>query len=66
MDGSKKDVEDKVDGLEANMDGIKENIEDWKNDMEGWKEGLTKLLQESLPNGEKVLEKTQNEKKPKC
>ena len=28
--------------------------------MEGWKEGLTKLLQERLPNGKKVVEKTQN------
>jgi len=29
--------------------------------MEGSKEGLTKLLQERLPNGEKVVEKIQNE-----
>ena len=31
--------------------------------MEGLKEGLTKLLQERLPNGEKVVEKTHDENK---
>ena len=31
--------------------------------MEGWKEGLTKLLQERLPNGKKVVEQTHNENK---
>ena len=45
------------------MDGMKNNIEDWNKDMEGWKEGLTKLLQERLPDGEKVIEQTHNENK---
>ena len=31
--------------------------------MEVWKEGLTKLLQEMLPNGEKVLDETHDENK---
>jgi len=45
------------------MDALKDNIEYWKKDMDGWKEGLTKLLQERLPNGENVVEKTHNENK---
>ena len=31
--------------------------------MEGLKEGLEKLLQEKLPNGEKVVEETHDENK---
>jgi len=31
--------------------------------VEGLKEGLTKLLQERLPNGKKVIEKTRDENK---
>jgi len=62
MDGLKKDVEYKMDGLkkgvEVKMDGMKDNIKYWKKDMEGWKEGLTKFLQERLPNGEKVVDKS--------
>ena len=54
MDGLKK-------GVEVKMDGMKDNIKYWKKDMEGWKEGLTKFLQERLPNGEKVVDKSQNE-----
>ena len=34
-----------------------------KVDIEGLKEGLTNLLQEKLPNGEKVVEETHDEKK---
>lgn len=45
------------------MDGMKDNIEDWKKYIEIWKEGLTKLLQERFPKGEKVVEKTQNANK---
>jgi len=61
---SQKVTEAKIDGLnedmEDKMDGVKDNIEDWKRDMEGWREGLTKLLQERIPNGEKVVEKKHN------
>ena len=56
MDGLKND-------MEAKINGMKDNIEDWKKYMEGWKECFTKLLQERLPNGEKLGEKTHNEKK---
>ena len=67
MDG----MEAQMDGIEANIDGIEEklkgNMEDMKNDlkadMEGLKEGLTKLIQETIPNGEKVVEETHDEKK---
>ena len=68
MDGLKNGMEAKMDGVEANMDdmeanidGIEGNMEDLKKDMEGLKEGLAKLLQEKLPNGEKVVEETHDE-----
>lgn len=32
-------------------------------DMNGWKEGFRKLLQERLPNGEKVVEENHDENK---
>ena len=42
-------------------------MEDMKNelkvDMEGLKEGLTKLIQEMIPQGEKVVEETHDENK---
>ena len=42
-------------------------MEDTKNDlkvdMEGLKEGLTKLIQEMIPNGEKVVQETHVENK---
>ena len=70
MDGLKKGMEDKMDGLnngmeadmdgmEAKMDGTEGNMEDLKKDMEG----LAKLLQEKLPNREKVVEETHDENK---
>eukprot|EP00253_Pinus_taeda_P025302 PITA_25302 len=65
MDGLKNGMEAKVDFVEANMDGLEVNIEDLKKDMEGLKGGLEKLLQEMLPNGEKVVEETHDEKKIK-
>ena len=34
-----------------------------KEDMEGLKEGLTKLIQEMIHNGENVVEETHDEKK---
>ena len=64
---SQKVTEAKMDnlkkGLEAKINSMKDNIEHWKKDMEGWKEGLTKLLQERLPNGKDVVEETHNENK---
>ena len=42
-------------------------MEDMKNDikseMEGLKEGLTKLIQEMIPNGKKVVQETHDENK---
>ena len=49
--------------LKGDMDGFKGNMEYLKKYMEGLKEGLTKLLQEKLPNGKKVVEETHDEKK---
>jgi len=70
MDGLKKVMEAKMNGVEANindmeskMDGLKVNIKDLKKDMEGLKGGLAKLLQVMIPNGEKVVEETHNENK---
>ena len=49
------------------MDGFKNGIEDkmeaLKEDMEGLKERLSKLIQERIPNGEKIVEETHDENK---
>ena len=50
-------------GIEAKIDGIEGNMEYLKKDMEGLKKGFEKLLQEKLPNGEKVVEETHDENK---
>ena len=67
MDSLKKGMEANMDGLkngmEAKMDGIEGNMEDLKKYIEDLKEGLKNLLQEELPNGEKVVEETHDEKK---
>ena len=51
--------------MKSNMDDMKDNMEDFKNglkaNMEGFKEGLIRLLQAMLPNGEKVLDETHDE-----
>jgi len=72
MDDIKKGVEDKMNGMEAKMDGVEAtmdsievNIEYLKKYMEGLNGSLEKLLREMLPNGEKVVEETHDEKK-KC
>ena len=66
MDGLKKGMEANMDGLknvmEANMDGIEGNMEYLKKYMEDFKEVLENLLQEKLPNGEKIVEETHDEK----
>ena len=63
MDGFKNGMEAKMDCVEAKMDGIEGNMEYLKKYMEGLKEVLAKLLQEKLPNGEKVVEETHDENK---
>ena len=68
MDGLKKGVEANMNGLEAKMDGMEAKIDekrkdDMKNDLKDDMEGLTKLIQEMIPNGEKVVEKTHDENK---
>ena len=55
MEGLKKGVESKMDGMEAKMDGIEEKL---KGNMEYLKTYLTKLLQEILTNGERVVKET--------
>ena len=46
---------------------MKDNMEYMKNDlkvdMEGLKEGLKNLIQEMIPNGEKIVQETHDEKK---
>ena len=72
MDGLKNGMEvcmeAKMDDMEAKIDEkMKDNMEDMKNDlkanMEDLKEGLTKLIQKMIPNGEKLVEETHDEKK---
>ena len=64
MDRLKKHMEDKMYGLkygiESKIDSIEEKL---KVDMEGFKEGLTKLLQEMIPNGGRVVDETHDENK---
>ena len=38
-------------------------MENMKNDLKADMEGLAKLIQEMLPNGEKIVEETHDEKK---
>ena len=38
-------------------------MEGLKEDMDGLKEGLSKLIQEMIPNGEKIVEETHDENK---
>ena len=57
---SQKVTEAKMGGMEANMDGIEAKL---KGNMEDLKINLTKLLQEMLTNGERVVKETHHEKK---
>ena len=52
MDRLKKVMEDNMDSMESNMEDITNDI---NVDMEGLKEGLTKLIQQMIPNGEKIV-----------
>ena len=66
MDGLKKGMETKMDDMEAKIDEkMKDNMEDMKNDLKADMEGLTKLIQEMIFNGEKVVQETHDEKKNK-
>ena len=53
-------MEDLKTGMEAKMDGIEEKL---KGNMEDLKIDLTKLLQEMLTNGERVVKETHDENK---
>ena len=44
------------DGLKLDMDGL-------QADIEGLKEGLTYLIQDMIPNGEKIIEEIHDDKK---
>ena len=64
MDGLKKGVESKMDDMEAKIDEkMKDNMENMKNDLKADMEGLTKLIQEMFPNGQKIVEEIHDEKK---
>ena len=74
MDGLKKGMEAKMNGMEAKVEGLKkdmeakmddmkDNMENMKNDLKADIEGLTKLIQEMFPNGEKIVEETHDENK---
>ena len=53
--------------MESKMDDMKEkmkdNMENMKNDLKAEMEGLTKLIQEMICNGEKIVEETHDDKK---
>ena len=57
---SQKLIEAKIKGMVAKMDGIEEKLE---GNMEDLKIYLTKLLQEMLTNGERVVNETLDENK---
>ena len=63
MNGMEAGMEAKMDGMEAKMDDMKDNMENMKNDLKVDIEGLTKLIQEMFPNGEKIVEETHDENK---
>ena len=68
---SQRETKDEIKGemdclkeeLKGNMDGLKSVME---SNMDGWKaymEGLTNLLQERLPGGDKVIHENHDEEK---
>ena len=67
MEANMNGIEAKMDDIEAKMDDIdekmKDNMEDMKNDLKVDMKGLTKLIQEMIPNGENILDETHDEKK---
>ena len=60
MEVLKKGVETTMDGLK---NGMEEKIEGLQEDMEFLKEGLSNLIQEMIPNGEKIVDENNDEKK---
>ena len=48
----KNDMEDMEEKIKDNMEDMKNDL---KADMEGLKEGLTKKIQEIIPNGRKIV-----------
>ena len=75
MDILKKGVESKINGMESKMDdmeakicekmkdNMENNMKNMKNDLKADIEGLTKLIQEMFPNGEKIVEEPHDENK---
>ena len=71
MDGMEVGMEAKMDGMEANMDDMEakivkkmnDSMENMNNDLKVDIEGLAKLIQEIIPNGEKIVDETHDEKK---
>ena len=65
MDGFNNGMEAKMDDMETNIDEkMKDNMEDMKNDLKANMEGLmTRLIQEMIPNGGKIVEETHDENK---
>ena len=61
MDGLKKGVQAKMDGTEAKME-----MDDMDDMMEELKINMSKLLQEMVTNGERVVKETHDENKKKC
>jgi len=63
MDG----MEDKMDGMEAKMDGMDAKMDGIEGKLKGDKEDLkidlTKLIQEMITNGDRVVKKTHDENK---
>jgi len=63
MDGLKRDVEAKMNGMEAKMNGMDAKMDGMDDKMEELKINLNKLLQEMVTNGERVVKETHDEKK---
>ena len=74
MEAKMNDVEVKMDGVEAKMDGMEAKMNDMdvkmdgieeklKGNMEDLKIYLTKLLQEMLTNGDRVVKENHDENK---
>ena len=63
MDGLKKCMKFRMHGLKNGMEYMEEKMEDMKNDIKADMEGLIKLIQEMIPNGERIVEETHDENK---
>ena len=63
MDSMEANMESKMDSIKDNVENMKENMKNMKNDLKADIEGLTKLIQEMFPNGEKIVEEPHDENK---